>query len=48
MSAGVKLGHLLFEEPGALEQVAKVAGEWFIQHMSNRASNSRAKVVGRR
>ena len=26
----------LFEEPGALEQVAAVAGDWFTQHMQDR------------
>lgn len=24
----------LFEEPGALDEVAKLAGEWFVQHLS--------------
>ena len=24
----------LFEEPGALEQVAKLAGDWFVAHLA--------------
>jgi pimeloyl-ACP methyl ester carboxylesterase len=24
----------LFEEPGALEQVAKLAGDWFVRHLA--------------
>jgi alpha-beta hydrolase superfamily lysophospholipase len=24
----------LFEEPGALEQVAKLAGDWFLKHLT--------------
>jgi putative phosphoribosyl transferase len=27
----------LFEEPGALEEVARVAGEWFVRHLGSRA-----------
>jgi putative phosphoribosyl transferase len=25
----------LFEEPGALEEVARLAGDWFIRHFSS-------------
>jgi len=38
----------LFEEPGALEQVATVAGDWFVQCMSSRASHSGQKATGGR
>jgi putative phosphoribosyl transferase len=34
----------LFEEPGALEEVATVAAAWFVEHMQNRASEAIAKV----
>jgi hypothetical protein len=30
----------LFEEPGALEQVARLAGEWFVRHLT--AARARA------
>jgi len=26
----------LFEEPGALEKVAKLASDWFVKHIDNR------------
>jgi putative phosphoribosyl transferase len=35
----------LFEEPGALEQVAAVAGDWFTQHMQDRRVLSAGKEV---
>ncbi len=39
----------LFEEPGALEQVATVAGEWFVKHMQKPASRREAREsFGRR
>ncbi len=34
----------LFEEPGALEQVARLAGEWFVRHLA--AAGDRARVGG--
>jgi len=27
----------LFEEPGTLEQVARIGGDWFVEHLPNRA-----------
>ena len=30
----------LFEEPGTLEQVAVLAGEWFIDHLSRVAATA--------
>jgi hypothetical protein len=27
-----RAGHL-FEEPGALEEVARMAGDWFVRHL---------------
>ena len=35
----------LFEEPGALEQVAAVAGAWFTQHIQDRRALSAGKEV---
>lgn len=35
----------LFEEPGALEHVATVAGEWFVKYMQNCVSNSTQKAA---
>jgi len=34
----------LFEEPGALEQVARLAGEWFVRHLT--AARARAGRAG--
>jgi len=31
----------LFEEPGALEQVAKLASDWFVSHLGGKAAASR-------
>jgi putative phosphoribosyl transferase len=31
----------LFEEPGALEQVAKLASDWFVSHLGGKAASSR-------
>ena len=31
----------LFEEPGALEKVAKLASEWFVSHLGGEAGPSR-------
>jgi putative phosphoribosyl transferase len=36
----------LFEEPGTLEQVVKVAAEWFIAHMSGRIADKTKRVAG--
>ncbi len=33
----------LFKEPGALEEVATVAGEWLVQYLSHPPSNSRTE-----
>jgi putative phosphoribosyl transferase len=35
----------LFEEPGALEQVATTAAEWFIEHMQDRRALGPSKKV---
>jgi len=35
----------LFEEPGALEQVAKLAGNWFEQHLARRAQREKGRLV---
>jgi putative phosphoribosyl transferase len=32
----------LFEEPGALEQVAKLAGDWFVDHLGGKVASSEA------
>jgi hypothetical protein len=32
----------LFEEPGALEQVAFLASDWFVRHLLNTESKSAA------
>jgi dipeptidyl aminopeptidase/acylaminoacyl peptidase len=32
----------LFSEPGALEQVAKAAGEWLTRHLTSRSVEARA------
>lgn len=37
----------LFEEPGTLEEVAKVAGEWFTQHFTSAANSRVWKAVAR-
>jgi putative phosphoribosyl transferase len=34
----------LFEEPGALEQVARLAGEWFVRHLT--PARARAGAAG--
>jgi pimeloyl-ACP methyl ester carboxylesterase len=31
----------LFEEPGALEQVASLAAEWFVRHLGERRPEAR-------
>jgi len=31
----------LFEEPGALDEVARLAGEWFVRHLGKRAESPR-------
>jgi fermentation-respiration switch protein FrsA (DUF1100 family) len=38
----------LFEEPGALEQVAEVAGDWFVTHMEDRKPNRQKASAHRR
>jgi hypothetical protein len=38
----------LFEEPGALEQVAEAAGSWFVSHMGDRLSVVREAGTRRR
>lgn len=35
----------VFEEPGALEEVARLAGDWFAQHLSARSSPATSKEV---
>jgi pimeloyl-ACP methyl ester carboxylesterase len=35
----------LFEEPGALEQVVKVAAEWFSRHFETRSSRPEQRAV---
>jgi putative phosphoribosyl transferase len=32
----------LFEEPGALEQVSRLAGDWFIRHTDERRESTAA------
>lgn len=34
----------LFEEPGALEQVAQFAGDWFVQHFTEAAAESEGLI----
>jgi putative phosphoribosyl transferase len=36
----------LFEEPGALEEAATIAAEWFIEQMQNRRGSGTEKVSG--
>lgn len=36
----------LFEERGTLEEVAKVAGEWFQEHLSALARATSTKLAG--
>jgi putative phosphoribosyl transferase len=36
----------LFEEPGTLEQVARLAGEWFVRHLATEQSRARAGAAG--
>jgi putative phosphoribosyl transferase len=36
----------LFEEPGALEQVARLAGEWFVRHLATGRGGARAGRAG--
>lgn len=37
----------LFEEPGALEEVARLAGDWFADHLRLAARTSRTGPAGR-
>jgi pimeloyl-ACP methyl ester carboxylesterase len=34
----------LFEEPGALEEVARLAERWFVRYLGNNASSGRRAV----
>jgi putative phosphoribosyl transferase len=43
----VPLATHLFEEPGALERVAELAGQWFAEHLGGPAGDGQA-VAGRR
>jgi putative phosphoribosyl transferase len=36
----------LFEEPGTLEQVARLAGEWFVRHLATEHDRARAGGAG--
>jgi dienelactone hydrolase len=36
----------LFEEPGTLEQVARLAGEWFVRHLATEQGRARAGGAG--
>jgi putative phosphoribosyl transferase len=36
----------LFEEPGTLEQVARLAGEWFVRHLATEHGRARAGGAG--
>ncbi|HEU0023566.1 MAG TPA: phosphoribosyltransferase, partial [Thermoleophilaceae bacterium] len=36
----------LFEEPGALEQVARLAGRWFVRHLSGRGARPETAARG--
>ena len=41
--AVVKGATHLFEEPGALQEVARLAAAWFSRHLGNRAENLAAR-----
>jgi len=37
----------LFEEPGALDEVARLAGDWFVEHLGSASGSKRLQTPAR-